>query len=37
MVDPLEAKRLAAKEMEKIKAKEKFKVWEAIISDAKLI
>ncbi|XP_022969696.1 uncharacterized protein LOC111468645 isoform X2 [Cucurbita maxima] len=25
MVDPLEAKRLAAKEMEKIKAKEKFK------------
>ena len=25
MVDPLEAKRMAAKEMEKIKAKEKFK------------
>lgn len=28
MVDPLEAKRLAAKQMEKIKAKEKFKVSE---------
>lgn len=26
MVDPLEAKRLAAKQMEKIKAKERFKV-----------
>lgn len=26
MVDPVEAKRLAAKQMEKIKAKEKFKV-----------
>lgn len=26
MVDPLEAKRLAAKQMEQIKAKEKFKV-----------
>lgn len=31
MVDPLEAKRMAAKEMEKIKAKEKFKVKEVII------
>lgn len=28
MVDPLEAKRLAAKQMEEIKAKEKFKVKE---------
>lgn len=28
MVDPVEAKRLAAKQMEKIKAKEKFKVSE---------
>ena len=27
MVDPLEAKRLAAKQMQQIKAKEKFKVW----------
>lgn len=26
MVDPLEAKRLAAKQMEQIKAKERFKV-----------
>lgn len=31
MVDPLEAKRMAAKEMEKIKAKEKFKVNELTI------
>lgn len=38
MVDPLEAKRMAAKEMEKIKAKEKFKVKEVIIiNDAKLV
>lgn len=28
MVDPLEAKRLAAKQMEEIKAKENFKVKE---------
>lgn len=28
MVDPLEAKRLAAKQMEEIKAKEKYKVKE---------
>jgi len=31
MVDPLEAKRLAAKEMEEIKAKEKFEVCEFLL------